>query len=132
VTLAIDTNHLVDAISGEYAEYRLVRNDGENTVELPTHELTDLITALDQPLSVQGDTPVRQAKLEGANEANATIRLNKTRIALRSLSLGISENVEVERLGAALGEDHERRSLREFLDEENAFIILFDDARLSY
>ena len=132
VTLAIDTNHLVDAISGEDAEYRLVRNDGENTVELPTPELTDLITALDQPLSVQGDTPVRQAKLEGANEANATIRLNKTRIALRSLSLGISENVEVERLGAALGEDHERRSLREFLDEENAFIVLFDDARLSY
>lgn len=132
VTLAIDTSQLLDAVAGEDAEYRLVRANGDNVVELPEEELADLIAALDQPLTLEGDERVRVAKLDGADEASARISLNKSRIALRSLSLGISEDVEVESLGAALGDDPERRSLREFLDQENAFIILFSDARLSY
>ena len=132
VVVAIDTNHLVDAVVGEDAEYRLVRVDGETVVELPAEDLAALVASLDQGLAIEGDGRIRQAKLEGVAEACATISLNKTRIALRSLSLGISDEVEVEVLHLALGHDPERRSLREFLDEENAFIVLFTDARLAY
>ncbi len=132
VTIAIDTNHLVDAVAGEDAKYRLVRVDGENVFELPAEDLTALIASLDQALAVEGDARIREAKLGGSAEASATISLNKTRIALRSLNLGISDEVAVEILEVALGEDPERRSLREFLDEENAFIVLFTDARLAY
>jgi hypothetical protein len=40
--------------------------------------------------------------------------------------------VFVESLGTALGEDNERKTLREYLDEIDALIVLFDDVRLTY
>lgn len=132
VTLAIDTNHLEDEVAGEDAEYRLVRVDGKTIVKLSSQELTELFVALDQALSVHSNGRIYEAKLPGTSEACATISLNKSRIALRSLSLDITKSVEVERLAVAVGEDQERRPLRDFLDEKNAFIVLFDDPRLSY
>lgn len=60
------------------------------------------------------------------------ISLNKNRIALRSLSLPPASDVYVEKAGEELGEGGDPQSLREYLNEIKALIILFDDVRLAY
>lgn len=130
ITMAIDTNRLVDAISGDDATIRLVHAD-DNLVELTTAEINVLIAQLDAALEIDGDGRVRTASLPDGTEA-ASISLNKTRIALRSLALAPSSDVEVESLEFSLGDDPERRSLQKYLDEADALIVLFDDAGLAY
>lgn len=132
VTLAMDTNRLLDFISGDEAAYRLIRRGQQQDEELSATDLHQLISDLDQPMIIEGTGRRRVAKLEGNADEVAHVSLNKSSIALRSLLLGFSAQIRVESLGFALGTDPESRTLREFLDDENAFIILFDDVRLAY
>ncbi|KQT48592.1 hypothetical protein ASG47_07060 [Devosia sp. Leaf420] len=67
-----------------------------------------------------------------SGEEAASIALNKNRIALRTLSLAPAAEVMIESLEFPLGEDENRKTLREYLDEANALIVLFDDVRLAY
>lgn len=131
VTLAMDTNRLRDAVSGDDAAYRLV-HAVQPAVELSSAELTQLLADLDQPMVIQGNTRRRIATLEGTVEEAASININTNRIALRSLLLGIAPLVDVESLDFAPGADPGRRGLREFIDAEDAFIVLFGDVRLAY
>jgi hypothetical protein len=132
ITFAIDATRLAEAVDGDEAEYRLVRPVGDEIVEVSADDLTQLLNQLDQPLIIQGDSKLREAKINANEDAVATISLNRNRIALRSLDLGMAADIEVESRSVALGSDPERRSLRAFLDDENAFIVLFDDVRLAY
>lgn len=131
LTLAIDTNRLLDLVSGDEATYRLVQFE-QPLVELSTTELNQLLADLSQPMALEEGSKRRIAKLEGSNDEAASISLNSKRIALRSLSLGLAPQVQVESLAFPLGADPEPRMLREFLDDENAFIVLFDNVRLAY
>lgn len=130
VTLAIDTNRLVDAVSGDEASIRLVHG-GDNPQELTVAEFNALVAQLDQPLAIEGDKRVRRAELPDGTEA-ATISLNQTRIALRSLGTPPAADVEVESLEYALGDDPERRPLHKYLDESDGMIVLFEDVSLAY
>lgn len=130
-TMAIDTNRLVDAISGDEAKIRLL-HAGDDPTELSADELNALIEQLDQTLDIKGDGRVRKANLPDSDDEGASISLNKTRIALRSIGLAPARDIEVESLEMPLGQDPERRSLQKYLDETNAFIVLFDDVRLAY
>lgn len=131
ITMAIDTNALVDAVTGAEATIRLIHAGG-NPVELTTAELNALIAQLDLPLDIVGDARVREARLPGAAVEAASISLNKSRISLRSLSLPPAADVEVESLDMPIGEDPERRILQRYLDDTNALIVLFDDFQLAY
>lgn len=130
ITMAIDTNRLVDAVSGEDASIRLV-HAGDVPTELTTQEINAVIAQLDIPLEISGEDTKRTASLPDGTEA-ASISLNKARIALRSLALAPASDVEVESLEFVLGSDPDRRSLQKYLDEVNALIVLFDDASLAY
>jgi hypothetical protein len=131
ITLAIDTNKLTDAVVGDNAMIRLVRM-GDEGVALTAAELGNLAAELDHALTIEGDGKRRSAKLPGDDDEAAAISLNKSRIALRSLTLGGADEIEIETLEMPLGEDPDRRPLQQYLDEENAFVVLFDDVRLSY
>lgn len=132
MAMAIDTNKLADAIGNDEANIRLVRLEGAAVVELSAGELTTLMEQLDRPLTIEGDEPVRIARDPAIGDQRASISLNKNRIALRSLSLPLASDVFVESISMPLGEDHERRTLRKYLDEINALIVLFVDVRLAY
>ncbi|WP_247789441.1 hypothetical protein [Bradyrhizobium sp. 155] len=129
ITLAMDTNKLTGALASEQATIRLVRLEEEDAVELTAGALTALIEQLEQVLNIEGDDRVRLARIPGIGDQAASISLNKNRIALRSLSLPPASDVFVESLDALLGEDSERKTLREYLDEIDALIVLFDDVR---
>lgn len=129
--MAIDTNKLVDAIGSDETGIRLVRLE-DGAVELSASELTDLMEQLDRPLNIEGDKRVRIARDPATGDQAASIRLNKNRLALRSLSLTLASDVFVERASLPLGKDNDRKTLREYLDEINALIVLFDDVGLAY
>ncbi|MGJ8586369.1 MAG: hypothetical protein ACSHXD_19945 [Marinosulfonomonas sp.] len=131
IAVAVDTARLAAAAVGEDATIRLV-HVGNDAVELSTDELNVLFVQLDQALTIEGTRKLRTAKLPGSDDVCAKISLNKSRIALKSLALGMAATVEVEARDLALGMDPERRSLCSYLDEENCIIVLFDDIQLSY
>lgn len=130
ITMAIDTNRVVDAIAGDGATIRLLHG-GDHPTELNEEELHALIEQLDQALRIDGADRVRTASLVDGTGA-ATISLNKTRIALRSLTLAPASTIEVESCEFPLGTDPERRPLHKYLDEIDALIVLFDDVGLAY
>lgn len=135
IAVAMDAARLAAAVSGDEATIRLVRvEDGDEGgfVELSNGAFNELLRTLDQALTLEGRERSRTAKLPGNDDELAKIRLNKNRIALSSLTLGMAATIEVESLDVALGQDPERRTLCSYLDQENCFIILFDDIQLSY
>lgn len=129
--IAVDTARLAAAVAGDDATIRLVHAEDE-TIELSTGEFNELLQQLDQALNIEGNGKLRIAKLPEDDVESAKLSLNKSRIALRSLELGIAATVKVETLELALGMDPERRSLCSYLNEENCIIVLFDDVQLSY
>ena len=131
ITMAIDTSALVDAVTGAEATIRLMRA-GDNPVEITSAELNALIAQLDLPLEIGGGARVRKARVPGTDVEAASIALNKSRISLRSLQLLPAADVEVESLNMPIGQDPERRTLQRYLDDTNAWIVLFDDFQLAY
>lgn len=132
MAMAIDTNKLSDAMGSDEAGIRLIRLDDDTAVELSAGELTALMENLDRPLNIEGDDRIRMARDPTTGDQLGSISLNKNRIALRSLSLPQVSDVYVERASEALGEDGDRQTLRAYLDDINALIVLFDDVRLAY
>lgn len=129
--LGIDTSRLTDAATGDAPAIRIVRA-GDNPTQLTTAELRTLIEQLDRPLDIKGDDKLRHATLPDTEEQVASLSLNKTRIALRSLDLPVAATVEVESTAFPLGADPDRQPLYRYLDENGAIIVLFDDVRLAY
>lgn len=132
IAMAIDSNKLSDAVDDVEEGIRLIRLNDDTAVELSAEELTALMERLDHPLHIEGSAPLRTARDPATGDQGASIRLNKNRIALRSLSSPQLSDVYVERAGEALGEDGDRQTLLTYLDNMNALIVLFEDVRLAY
>jgi hypothetical protein len=132
LAMAIDTNKLSDAVGVDEMGARLVRMYGNTAVELTAGELMALMDQLDRPLTIEGNEPIRLARDPVTGDQAASIRLNKTRIALRSLTLPPASDVYVERASEQPSDNGDRQTLREYLDEIDALIVLFDDVRLAY
>lgn len=60
------------------------------------------------------------------------VAINKTRIALKRLALPLLADVYVENAQLALGTDEDRVLLKQFIDKEDIFIVLFDQPRFAY
>ena len=127
---AVDTAALSDAIY-DLEEIRLVRQAGEDWLPLTFGETQALLADLGMVMEVHGDDASRLLR-SNVGVQLGRIRLNKTHIALRSLSLPVCAGVEVERNEFALGADPERVGLCTYLDRERRFIVLFDDLSLAY
>ncbi|WP_443749363.1 hypothetical protein [Asticcacaulis solisilvae] len=131
VTMAIDTNRLVEEVAGEAPTVRLVRG-GENRVELSADELTALFNYLDRPVEITGNDRLRKI-IDPVDAAEVgSISVNKSRIALRSLTQPPASDVQVESLEFGAGADPNPRSLQKYLDEIDAPVILFDNVRYAY
>jgi hypothetical protein len=116
----------------EDRSHRLVRKNGDDWIELEPADAGAVVEALDQVL------PVRIVRkewrlFEGDQRTHAgLLRLNATRISLRVLDRGILNGLFVERTNYAVGDDPERTSLRTFIDQNDHFMVLFDEASLAY
>lgn len=127
---AVDVASLSDKLFDE-EEIRFVRRDGNLCLALTFAQTTAILDDLGSIMEVHGDDPLKELRSE-TGVVVGKIRVNQSRISLRSLSWPSCTDVEVERATTQLGEDDDRVSLRDYINSENAFIVLFDDLTLAY
>lgn len=130
-SLAFNTAAIANALFDD-PTHRVVRTDANVWSELPRAEAEAVITSLDQVLPVR--VVRREWRIYEPNEQTqaGTLRLNATRISLRVLNRTALHGVFVERTECPVGADPDRASLRAFLDHNDHFIVLFENASLAY
>ncbi len=130
--LAVDTAILGQAIFDDKI-IRLVKRDGGVYRELPKLEVDPILAELTEVLGVAKNVngKLLLSKLATGVEVGE-IAINKTRIALKRLRLPLLADVYVEDTQFALGADEDRVQLKQFIDKQDTFIILFDQPRFAY
>jgi hypothetical protein len=128
---AIDIAELTDAIY-ERNELRLVREDGGVIIEIGAAATKLALDELDVVLETRGRGRTMTLHRVGEMAEIGAISLNKSRIALRSLNLPVGAELMVEAQDQLIGADPNRISLREYLNNEDLFILLFDRLSLAY
>lgn len=112
------------------ATIKLVREQDEGFVDVGRAEAALILQELAQILTVRVSR--QQAVLESNGAPVGFLAFNKSRIALRSLTLPLMSEIQVETVEDAGGAEPERRPLRRYLDQEDLFTVLFNDLSLAY
>lgn len=129
---AVDTAILGQAILDDKI-IRLVRRDGVGYRELPKAEVDLILAELTDVLGVAKNATGKLLVSQIATGIDVgEIAINKTRIALKRLALPLLADVYVENSQLALGADEDRVLLKQFIDKEDIFIVLFDQPRFAY
>ena len=111
---------------------RFVRPIDGNWSELGRSDTETIIGALDEVLPVQVVRKEwRILEPKGHTRAGG-LRLNASRIALRELDRHPFAGIFVESTMHAVGMDPDRLPLRNFLDHNDHFVVLFEDPALAY
>lgn len=131
LSFGVDVAGLAEAIF-EREEIRLVRANAGAHRTLTQSQIEEVLQELASVLEVRPDGKLFSLHVTANGARVGTVALNKTRIALRALSLPLSADVEVESTMYAIGQDDNRLTLRRYLDSRNGFIVLFDDLALAY
>lgn len=130
--ISVDTAILAKAIFDDKT-IRLIRRDACGYRELPKAEIDPILVELTDVFEI---TKSATGKLLLSQPATGVevgeIAINKTRIALKRLTLPLLSGVYVEDTQFALGADSNRILLKQFVDKEGTFIILFDQPRFAY
>jgi hypothetical protein len=101
--------------------------------ELSKAEIDPILEELTTVLSISlGANQKQVLTQQDTGTEVGEIAINKTRIALRRLTLPSVSNVYVEDTQFELGTDHGRVQLKEFIDKQDTFIVLFDQPQLAY
>jgi len=129
---AVDTAILRQAIFDDKV-IRLVKRDGEIYRELPKAEVDPILTELTGVLGIVKNATGKLlvSQLVTGVEVGE-IAINKTRITLKRLTLPLLADVYVEDTQFALGADEGRILLKQFIDKEDTFIVLFEQPRFAY
>ncbi|ALJ29431.1 magnesium/nickel/cobalt transporter CorA [Stenotrophomonas acidaminiphila] len=123
---AVDTAILGQAIFDDKV-IRLVKRDGGGYRELPKVEIDPILAELTDVLGVTKSAAGKLLMSQLATDVEVgELVINKSRIALKRLALPLLADVYVEDTQFASGADEGRVLLKQFIDKENTFIILFD------
>ncbi|MGR7527548.1 hypothetical protein ACU6ZM_25820 [Klebsiella aerogenes] len=129
---AVDTAILRQAIFDDKI-IRLVKPDGGGYRELPKAEVDLILTELTDILYVaKNDTGKHMVSQQETGVEVGEIAINKTRIALKRLTLPLLVDVYVEDTQFALGADDNCTPLKQFIDKQDTFIVLFDQPKFAY
>ncbi|WP_218569378.1 MULTISPECIES: hypothetical protein [unclassified Pseudomonas] len=129
---AVDTAILGQAIFDDKI-IRLVKRDGGGYRELPKSEVDPILAELTDILGVAKNAAGKLVVSQAATSVEVgEIAINKTRIALKRLTLPLLADVYVEDTQFALGMDDDRALLKHFIDKQDTFIVLFDQPRFAY
>ncbi|WLG59614.1 hypothetical protein PSH77_14090 [Pseudomonas extremorientalis] len=129
---AVDTAILGQAIFDDKV-IRLVKCEAGAYRELMKEEIDPILAELTEVLAVtkNANNKLLVSQLVTGAEVGE-ISINKTRIALKRLTLPLLANVYVEETRFAVGADEDRVLLKQFIDKHDTFIILFDQPRYAY
>lgn len=130
-TFAFDVMRLQTALL-EDRDIRLVRFDGGQWNELSAAEVHEILSALGNILSFTGIGTRLDLHAIPGGPSIGSISINKSRIALRSLNITSLVGIEVERSSSSVGEDTLRSTFCEFINRNDAFLIIFDNPSFAY
>lgn len=130
---SIDVAGLRSALFDE-PKIRFVENVGGQWISLSKARIDTVLAPLQETFDVaQTSIPGKMNLLHASVPPKVgVISMNKTRIALRSLHVPQIEGIQVESTILAAGTDNQRVSLKDYLDRQDAFVVLFDVAKLAY
>lgn len=129
---AVDTAILRQAIFDDKV-IRFVKPDGRGYLQLPQVDVDSILNELTAVLSITvGATGKLVLSQPAIGVDVGAIAINKTRITLRSLNFPVLSEVYVEDTKFRIGEDNERVLLKKFIDEQDAFMVLFDQPQFAY
>ncbi|SQA97255.1 Uncharacterised protein [Cedecea neteri] len=132
VQFAVDTAILGQAIFDDKI-IRLVKHDGGGYRELLKAEVDPILSDLTDILTVIKNAHGKLLLTQSVTGLEVgEIAINKTRIALKRLTLPLLTDVYVENTQFALGADNDRALLKQFIDKQDTFIVLFDQPRFAY
>jgi len=129
--LAVDTMALADAIDDADVPIRLVTQAAGVWHELTRADTDAILLDLEPALAIQPSGTDFGIVDAGAVVIGA-IKINKARIALRTLAIPSLTGVFVEDGRLAIGTDPNRRTLSKYIDVEDMFSVLFSDLALAY
>lgn len=127
---AVDTMGLAETIFEADDPVRLVRENETGWQQLSKGEVDAIILDLDRTYDIVIEGSKIRLEYDGTDAG--TLRFNKSRIALKRLSVPAIETVFVERTGYALGTDPDRLPLTRYLDAHDLITVLFSDLALAY
>lgn len=130
---AVDTASLKQAIFDDRL-IRLVKPDGLGFRELLKAEVDPILNELTAVLSVTiGGATSKLVLTQSTTGAEiGEVAINKMRIALRNLTFPSLVQVYVEDTKFKVGADNGRVLLKKFIDEQDAFMVLFDQPQFAY
>lgn len=128
---AIDVARLQGALFDE-EEIRFVELINGQWTVLPKPRVDEVLASLGEPFNLTGTAPKMSLEEGSTRQTVGAISLNKNRIALKALTFPQISGIKVEVTLGPRGMDDQPISLKEFLDRQDAFIVLFDDAQLAY
>lgn len=129
---AVDTAILGQAIFDDKI-IRLVRRNGGSYQELPKAEVDAILAQLTDVLGVSKTAAGKLLVSQITTGVEVgEIAINKTRIALKRLTLPLIAKVYVEDTQFAIGADENRVLLKQLIDKHDTFIVLFDQPRFAY
>jgi hypothetical protein len=130
--LGVDVMGLSDALFADGDGVRLVRMVDGVAQELSHPEAEAVLAALDVPFPIVMDDGVHQLRSADGAATIGTIRINKSRIAMRQLEIAEIDGVDVERRSTPVGEDPDAVTLSRYVDRESLFTVLFSDLAIAY
>lgn len=129
---SVDKLALADAIYESDQPVRLVREIGGAWQQIAKPETDAILADLDRSFNIEAADASLVLQDEATGEEVGSLRVGKSRIALRRLEQPLIQNVFIEDAALELGADPNRKSLARYLDTENLFTVLFSDLALAY
>jgi len=130
--LAIDVSNLRDTLFSEERSIRLVREVGNNIVELLQTEIDPILQDLDQNFEIVSDAIGYHAVHPEEATRIGTVRVGKARISLLNFTPPSTAGVFVESAALPAGTDPDRKPFSRYIDRESLFTVLFSDLALAY
>ncbi len=130
--IAVDVPTLTEELFEAPAGMRLVRRAGDETVVLNKIEVDTILAVLDRAFAVRrvrGDLRIIAAH---GNIQIGSISVGKTRISLRAFEIPEIENIYVEPVNPAPGEEDTGEPIKRYIDRNDLYTILFNDFAIVY
>lgn len=129
---SVDAMALADAIYESDQPVRLVREVGGAWQQLAKPDIDAILADLDQPFEIEAAGAEHALRDQATGAEVGSLKLGKSRIALKRLERPLILDVFVEDAAVALGTDPKRKVLARHLDAENMFTVLFSNLALAY
>lgn len=130
--VAVDVPSLAEALIDADATMRLVEERNGAAVELTRTEVATLLHTLDENFPIRAMRDALVITNTNGHGELGRIKIGKSRIALKKLSIATTASLSIEDRSFPLGADPNAMRLARYIDRKDLFTIIFNDITLAY